>query len=234
MSTIYLIRHGQAGFAQAEYDVLSELGATQARKLGSYCVAAALGIDTLYTAPRRRHRETVEQMRAGAIESGGALPEPLSAPAFDEFPFMDIVREACTSRLAAEYSTLTAELEGRDPFRDSRAFSRLFHLSMHSWATGAFSATESFPLFTERVLGGLRRVMAVEGRGRRLAVVTSAGAIAAVLMHVLELSPEMMLKLCLSLRNTGISELRCRGDEVSVISFNASPHLLQPEHLTYR
>ena len=35
MTSIYLIRHGQASFGKAEYDCLSELGEQQARHLGA-------------------------------------------------------------------------------------------------------------------------------------------------------------------------------------------------------
>jgi broad specificity phosphatase PhoE len=234
MSTIYLIRHGQAGFALAEYDILSELGAVQARHLGSHLVAAQLEVDVVYSAPRRRHRETALNMRLGAEAAGGQLAEWLPAPAFDEFPFMDILRAACGTGLMAEYERLSQELGGRDPLSDARAFGHLFQLSMQGWAAGTVEVAESFTDFTGRVVGGLRQLMAEQGAKKRIAVVTSAGAISAVLMHVLGLSPEKMLKLCLSLINTGVSELRFRGDELSVISINSTTHLLDPALRTFR
>ncbi len=234
MSTLYLIRHGQAGFAQAEYDILSDLGGTQARHLGSYSVAAQLRIDALYCAPRRRHRETAQHMRAAAEQAGGSLPVLEPAADFDEFPFAEIVRVACESGLAAEYAALASALGGGNPLADAKAFGRLFRLSMQRWANDEVTVSESFVSFTQRVVGGLQRIMAAQGQGRRVAVVTSAGAIAAVLRHVLGLTPEMMLELCLHLFNTGISELRFRGDKVSVVSFNTAPHLLSPELRTFR
>jgi len=111
---------------------------------------------------------------------------------------------------------------------------RLFQLAMKRWANGEFPASESFSSFTARVLAGLRELTAAEGHGRCIAVVTSAGAISAVLMGLLGLSAEMMLKLCLSQRNTSISELRFRDGEESVISFNSVPHLPLSELHTFR
>jgi broad specificity phosphatase PhoE len=233
MGTLYLIRHGQAGFDQADYDVLSPLGAVQSQRLGAYFVLAKLGLDRLYCAPRRRHRETTAALRDGAQQAGVTLPEPLHAPAFDEFPFADILREACTTGLQSEYEALTVELGGRDPLTDGRAFIKLFRLAMQRWAAGSVKGTESFLDFTSRVRTGLHEITSA-GRGRHIAVVTSAGAIAALLMHLLELSPEQMLKFCLALRNTSFTELRFRDDEVSVISVNEVPHLLDPAQRTFR
>jgi broad specificity phosphatase PhoE len=234
MGTIYLIRHGQAGSAHAEYDLLSDLGAVQSRLLGAHLVAAQLRVDVMYCAPRRRHLETAREMHAGAQSKGGKLPELSAAPHFDEFPFADIVRAACETGLGPEYAALTAELGGKNPLHDARAFTQLFRLSMQRWAAGTVSGPESFVDFTARVQNGLRSIMAEQGRGRSIAVVTSAGAIAAVLMHLLDLTSERMLRLCLGLRNTSYSELRFRGDEISVISVNEVPHLIDPAHRTFR
>lgn len=236
MSTLYLIRHGQAGFAQPDYDVLSELGAVQARLLGHYCETASLTLSALYAAPRRRHRETALAMHDGAKTAGGALPVLLAAPAFDEFPFGEILQSALSEDLGAEYEKLWAALGGKDPLGDSRAFSRLFGLAMAGWVAGTVRASETFAGFTERVLSGLRALTAEQGRGAQVAVITSAGAISAVLMHLLELSPQMMLKLCLNLYNTGVSELRFRQgpEEMTVVSVNAVPHLGRPDLKTFR
>lgn len=234
MSTIYLIRHGQAGFAQAEYDILSELGAVQAQRLGSHFVMAQLGVQVVYSAPRRRHRETAINMCIGAEAAGGSLPEALPAPDFDEFPFIEILRTAISGGLAGEYEALQATLGGRDPLSDAFTFGRLFQLSMDRWAAGTVQVSESFAEFTSRVQGGMRQIMAEQGSRRRIAVVTSAGSISAVLMGALGLNPAMMLKVCLSLMNTGVSVLRYRDDDLSVLTVNAVTHLLDPALRTFR
>ena len=91
-------------------------------------------------------------------------------------------------------------------------------------------------------------------------VVTSAGAIAAALRSLLRVDAATMLNLCLALYNSGVTELRVRrasGDrdasgkpqnnaqkevqkevqnevEISLISMNSVPHLLEPSHRTFR
>ena len=94
--------------------------------------------------------------------------------------------------------------------------------------------SESFADFTSRVQGGVRQIMAEQGPRRRIAVVTSAGSISAVLMGALGLNPAMMLKVCLSLMNTGVSVLRYRDDDLSVLTVNAVTHLLDPALRTFR
>jgi broad specificity phosphatase PhoE len=234
MSTLYLIRHGQAGFGQADYDVLSPLGESQTAQLGSYCAAAKLRIGSLYCAPRRRHRDSTHHLRRAASSAGWPLPEPQAAAAFDEFGFAEILTAACQGELAADYARLRAELGGNDPLRDGRSFNHLFRQAMSQWVSGQLQTSESFAQFTARVESGLREVLVAAGSGSPVAIVTSAGAISAVLMQTLELSPAHMIKLCLSLWNSGLSELRYRHGELSVVTVNAIPHLLRPEDRTFR
>ena len=146
----------------------------------------------------------------------------------------EILRAACSTGLAGEYEGLQAKLGGRDPLTEAHTFGRLFQLSMDRWAAGTVQVSESFTEFTQRVLGGLRQIMAEQGPRRRIAVVTSAGSISALLMHALELSPAMMLKVCLSLMNTGLSVLRYRDDDISVLTMNSVPHLFDPALRTFR
>ncbi|MGH9838118.1 MAG: histidine phosphatase family protein [Blastocatellia bacterium] len=57
MSTIYLIRHGQAG-TRENYDVLSTLGREQARLLGAHFAERKMGFDSIYAGGLNRQQET--------------------------------------------------------------------------------------------------------------------------------------------------------------------------------
>lgn len=274
MATLYLVRHGQAGFGQDEYDVLSTLGAMQAQALGRYFVMAQRPIDRLWSAPRKRHRATCDSLCEGMQTAGadivglwqaGTEAGPQIVAGFDEFPFAEILAKSCGpgGSLSAEYSALLSELQGRNPLHDGRAFGRLFRMAMPRWAGGHVEVSESYAAFCQRIEATLQDVASqVAGlpSGHGAVVVTSAGAIAAALRSLLRVDAATMLNLCLALYNSGVTELRVRrasGDrdasgkpqnnaqkevqnevqnevEISLISMNSVPHLLEPSHRTFR
>jgi broad specificity phosphatase PhoE len=236
VSTIYLVRHGQAGFGQDEYDVLSELGTRQGAVLGRHFASQGIKLDALYVGPRRRHALTAQAMSQGAQLHGGALPAGQELPGFDEFPFQDILR-AAEPLLAAEAAELRARLGGGDPLRDRRSFDRLFMRAMAYWINGELAGLlhESFAEFVSRVRAALYHIMSTHGRGKQVAIVTSAGPMAAALQLGLGFADPMVLKMCTVLANTALAELRYRDDaaDLTVVSFNTVPHL-SPDLVTYR
>ena len=79
LSTLYLIRHGQASFGAEDYDVLSDLGIEQGRQLGSYWARRGPALDACYVGPRRRHVGTAEGFARGAREAGKEYPSPIAS-----------------------------------------------------------------------------------------------------------------------------------------------------------
>ena len=73
MSTLYLIRHGQASYGEADYDRLSPRGIEQARAIGRW--AASVGLD-------ERREETGGGDPAGSAGgAGGRVPRGIDRPA---------------------------------------------------------------------------------------------------------------------------------------------------------
>ena len=66
MGTLYLVRHGQASFGADDYDVLSDLGARQALRLGEYFKYKGISFDAAFTGTLRRQVKTFEGICAGA------------------------------------------------------------------------------------------------------------------------------------------------------------------------
>ena len=58
MSSLFLVRHGQASFLERNYDKLSAKGEEQSRILGRYWAGLKIGFDRVYSGPRVRQRET--------------------------------------------------------------------------------------------------------------------------------------------------------------------------------
>ena len=84
MSTLILVRHGQATLDGDDYDRLSPLGHEQARILGEHWTELGLGIDRVLIGPRRRHRETHDGARRAFAEVGHPWPEGEPLEALDE------------------------------------------------------------------------------------------------------------------------------------------------------
>ena len=60
MTTIYLIRHGQASFGAANYDQLSNKGEQQATLLGQYFAKILKEQPYVYAGTMQRHQQTAQ------------------------------------------------------------------------------------------------------------------------------------------------------------------------------
>jgi broad specificity phosphatase PhoE len=231
LSSLFLIRHGQASFGAAEYDVLSARGAEQSRALGRQLAAAGTRVDAVYVGPRRRHVDTAHHLRAAAAEAGAPLPEPTTMAELDEFPAIEMLR-LWLPRLAAGDPELAAALASGNPGR--AALAALDKLT-RAWAAGTLEVgeLESFAAFAERVGRGLRAIMQAEGRGRQVLVVTSGGPISIAVRTCLDLGDEATMRIALALANASTTEIKWRGDETTLFAFN-HVHYLPGDLMTFR
>ena len=85
MSSLFLVRHGQASFLERNYDKLSAKGEEQSRMLGEYWAGLKFGFDRVYSGPRVRQRETARLVGEAYKRAGLPWPEPVVLPEFDEF-----------------------------------------------------------------------------------------------------------------------------------------------------
>lgn len=74
MSTLVLIRHGQARAFEASPDQLSETGWEQARLLGKYWVKHGVKFDSAFHGSLRRQRETFHAVAEVHREAGIEFP----------------------------------------------------------------------------------------------------------------------------------------------------------------
>jgi broad specificity phosphatase PhoE len=229
VSTLFLIRHGQASFGAADYDVLSPLGIQQAQRLGAHLVTTP--IDAIYAGPRKRQQDTARHLVGSLRAAGGRCTEPVTVEDLDEYPAEVIFRQALP-RLAESDPEAQAILGGEP---DVRLVTRVFERAMRSWAARQIPVDEehSFELFATRVRRALERIMEAEGRRRTVAVVTSAGPVSISLQMGLELSDEMALKMSWVVANSSVTEYKYRADELTLVGFNRVSHL-EPAHITYR
>lgn len=215
MALLFLVRHAQASFAAANYDVLSELGRQQSRLLGEYFAGRGLSFARVVHGTLQRQRDTalraIEAMPQGAAELR-------TEPGLDEY------------HAEALYGAHTG---GRDPREhqrgDYRDYWRTFRSAMARWTEdGLAGVPETWGQFGDRVMSALTASVAGLGRDDAVLVVSSGGAIGRALAVLLGSPGQVAIELNLQFRNTGICEIIAGNGVMRVVSVNALPHLDQP------
>lgn len=243
MSTLLLIRHGQASYGAANYDVLSERGRDQARRLGSYFASIRQPIDALYTGPLERQRDTATLVRDAATAGGATVPAVELVPELAEYDAFNIIQRFLP-RLADDAPELRPLVDGTAGNDAMRLLDRAFELAVTAWSRGDLThdAIESYDAFTARVRAGLDRVLTAHGGGQTVAVVSSGGPISITVGLALGLGPDATMAIGRAIRNASVTELRWRSrgfawrpGEFSLYGFNHVPHLeAEPGLVTYR
>lgn len=226
MGTLYLIRHGQASYGEADYDRLSARGVEQARAVGRWAQGARL--DALYAGPLRRQQQTAQYAREEA-----QLPELATIDELAEYPAFEMLKHM-VPRLVAEDPAF-AQLETAPT---PRLLDRAFQTILSRWSRDEWEAegVERITAFVARIRGGLDRVLRAAGSGARIACVTSAGPIGVAVGLIFATPAERMVRTSIVIRNASITELRFRSDnfdwqpdQLSLVTFNDNHHL--PEAL---
>ena len=241
MSVLYLVRHGQASFGQANYDRLSPLGERQARRLGEYWLKWQVGPDAVYIGSLERQRRSAETVAEVYRAAGRSFPDSLVLPEFNEYDSSAILTGSVPQLLAKHPAVagLLQELaaDGKpDLVANKKNFQRVFSRVMGLWVEGKIhvKGMESWQDFTGRVNRGLDRVMAEQGPGKTVAVFTSGGPVSAAMQRALGSSDQVALELGWVVANGSISEFRYSGGKFALAGFNGTPHLMEPELITYR
>jgi broad specificity phosphatase PhoE len=235
MGQIYLVRHGQASFGKANYDQLSELGIEQARLLGQWFASCGVHIDKVVTGDMLRHRQTAQACMA--MLPPEALPDAewQTDAGFNEYDHQEVLqrhRPDFVDPIAVKQFFLETD-------DAKQVYQRLFEESMSRWMDGRHDHEyrETWPMFRERCLAALGRVLESAGQSQRIVVFTSGGTIAALCQHLLGLSDERMAKLNWTLVNAAVTKLLYRPGHVSLSTMNSYAHLEllgDKKSITYR
>jgi broad specificity phosphatase PhoE len=229
VSTLYLVRHGQAAFGTDDYDRLSTAGRRQVAALRAHLAARAQTLDGLWCGTLRRQRDTA------AILAADSGLEPRIDAAFDEYRAEAVIR----AWLDGGPRDVPPALIRAPQSGSSREYQRLLEDAGRAWIRGELGncTGESWQDFRARVGAALEAVMHAAGRGRRIAVCTSAGVIGAAVGHVLGLDDLQSMTLSWTVHNASLTVLLFDERRASLSSFNGLPHLEQPELaelITYR
>jgi broad specificity phosphatase PhoE len=239
MSSLILVRHGQASFFAEDYDRLSDLGRNQAGLLGQFWDRRGLRFDEVYTGPRTRQQQTAELVGAGFVQTGASWPEPVVLPELDEYDLGGLLH-----RLAPELArqdrafadSVARYRQSADDASRMRNFQKAFEMLTRHWVTTAPSlpGLETWPAFRTRVQRCLRHLVERPGRGRRVAVFTSGGFIGTVVQLALAAPDHIALEMGWRVRNCSLNEFVFTQDRLTLDGFNAVPHLDDPALWTYR
>lgn len=240
MSTLLMVRHGQASFGEADYDNLSEMGFAQSSLLGDYWLKRGQRFDALFTGAQKRQIDTVLMLRKAYQKAGWDLPEPVVNEAFNEYDasgmlanFLPILLEENPG--LEETVNRAMDLEGDSTVR-RKAFQDILTIVMNRWISGEIDpkSMESWDQFTHRVIRGVEEIVAAYPTGKTVAVFTSGGPISAVMQYALETSDRVALALGWVVKNASINEFQYRGERFSMTGFNKTPHFDEDTYVTYR
>jgi broad specificity phosphatase PhoE len=238
VSTLTLVRHGQASLFSADYDRLSPVGEQQSRALGAYWARHGIVIDHVYCGPRQRHRRSAELAGEDYRTTGRTWPEPQVIEALDEFD-MDGLASRFAPQLAErepEFARLMQEFL-QSPAADDRqrAFQRTFEFALRHWqsAESLDGDVETWPAFKARVSSVVDALRGAAGRGTRSVVFTSGGVIGCAVQQALSVSDRTMLELSWRIRNGSLTDFVFTQDRFTLDAFNMIPHLTDPTLWTY-
>ncbi|HDS1816340.1 histidine phosphatase family protein [Pseudomonas putida] len=236
MGNLYLIRHGQASFGAEDYDVLSPIGVRQSQALGDHLAQLGVQLDRCVAGDLRRQQDTARLALEALHASGCPVPAVETDAAFNEFDADGVIRALLPGLIGEEPDALHILRNGA---QHRSEFQRLFALMVQRWHAGdhADDGLESWQAFTARVQKGLQRVLQAAGSGDNIAIFTSGGTIAALLHLVTQITPSQAFALNWQIINTSLSQLKFRGRDVALASFNSQAHLQllrAPELVTYR
>ena len=224
VSTIFMVRHGQASFGGQTYDRLSARGHEQARILAGYFIEGGLRFDALYSGDMDRQRATTREICDTYAEQGIALPEHRIEPRFNEYDSERIVR-ALIHDVVAEEPALAKDIERI--YSDRKSFQRIFERVMMRWITmdGDALEFETWPQVQARVSAALKQIMHTHGRNQRILVVASGGTISAAVQYALNMPDQETMLLCWQVVNSSVTRFMYNDARLTLQAFNAFSHL---------
>lgn len=220
MSLVLLVRHGQASWGAADYDVLSTVGEEQSRVLGTALAARGVRPDLVVRGTMRRHRQTASAALAGA----GWDVEVVEDAGWDEFDHMTTLTGSVDWR----------EIEGES--YDDRV--RRFEATIERWSSGGHDDEyrESFPVFQQRVDDAFARALDRLGPKQTAVVLTSGGPVSWVTAKLTGGGLPVWSRLSKVVVNSSVTKVLSGRRGANLITFNDHSHLeaADVDLLTYR
>lgn len=230
MTTIYLVRHGQASFGAESYDKLSPNGEIQAKVLGQYLDKILKEEPYVVVGSMQRHQQTAN------ISLAEYFPEANieTNDAWNEFNHQQVFE-----RYDPSFSNPQALKQSFAQSENPHQFlSEVFGHAVKRWTANEHQDyDESWPEFQNRVENALKSLCEklIETKPPYAVVYTSGGVISILIGKLLGLSVEKTFALTWAIANTSITTLRLVGNEPQLLSLNEHQYLkaIDPQLLTW-
>ena len=221
MTTIYLIRHGQASFGAESYDKLSATGEQQATVLGQYFQKILKEQPYVVAGGMQRHRQTADFALAECFPE--AIPH--INVGWNEFNHQQVFAKY-DARFNEPHLLKQEVAKSESP----RAYlAKIFEGAISRWTDGEYhhEYDESWPHFKTRVEDTLQNLCdeLAQSKPRYAVVFTSGGVISVAVGKLLGLSPEKTFALNWAIANASITTLRLVGNEPQLLSLNEHHYL---------
>jgi len=242
LSSVYLVRHGQAG-TRDSYDSLSELGRRQSRLLGEYFLSQGIEFAAVYSGAMLRQQQTAAGVSTAYNNAAVPFPEIIIDKKWNEFDLAQVYREIgpllCEAdpEFRSEYEEMRQQVRQSDGAHEAEVHRRWRPCDtkiVEAWIAGRFPYSgETWNQFRERVAACSLKLSAAPREVNILAF-TSATPTAILTGLALDITDERVRQLAGVLYNASYTVLRQRGDRLQLFQFNAVPHLTAPELRTHR
>ena len=231
MTTIYLIRHGQASFGAESYDKLSPNGELQAKLLGRYFDKILKEAPYVVAGSMQRHQQTAQLALAECFPES----EPVTDSAWNEFNHQQVF-----AQYEPRFNQPELLKEDVSQHANPRAYlSKIFEGAIERWTGGDYhhEYEESWPDFKQRVETALQHLCddLAEKKPRYAVVFTSGGVISVAAGKILGLSPNKTFALNWAITNTSMTTLRLVGNQPQLLSLNEHHYIKaqRPDLLTW-
>ena len=224
MTTIYLIRHGQASFGAESYDKLSPNGELQAKLLGQYFNQILKEEPYVVAGSMQRHQQTANLALAECFPEATIQTDS----AWNEFNHQQVFAQY--EPRFNEPHLLKQDVENEV---NPRAYlAKIFEGAIERWTGGDYhhEYDESWPDFKSRVETSLQNLCdeLAKTKPRYAVVFTSGGVISVAAGKLLELNPNRTFALNWAITNTSMTTLRLVGNEPQLLSLNEH-HFIKAE-----
>lgn len=215
MARLFIVRHGQASFGEANYDRLSQLGHQQARWLGEYFGERELGFARVVAGDLVRQQDTASSILEGLGATDARVATHSGLNEYDG----EILYKAYTGNG-------DQHLHQKSDFKD---YWRTFRAAYEAWIDGKLpDIEETWTDFGARIEDAISYACEGTARDDVVMVVTSGGVVGSALTRMLGNPDRGAIDLNFQFRNTAFCEVIAGRSARRLLSFNNVPHVDRP------